>query len=1124
MPLLSFGEVEVTFPHEPYECQKSYMQSVVNALSQRRHAILESPTGTGKTLCLLCASLGWLEYSLAQQQLKRLEQPWDSTSPCGPLNSSNKFDAPLLIFSSRTHAQLNQAVQAFKNTVYSSRRIGVLGSRDQLCSLPEVLNLETNSAKVYQCRLRVSTRTCEYYRNFDASRDKLLDTMKTSKITDIEDLVKFGRENRACAYYLSREVKSDAEILFMPYNYLLDVKIRTLYGIELTNAVVIFDEAHNIEQVCEDAASATLTSAFVASAIEELRVIGEYIFSLTSGGEGDDINGLGGLEGIAQPLGRVNRLDISQPTNDGAAAIGLSSVLTLKGQLLELERLLDGLGDSASTTDTIKPGEYVFELLGQAGITINNHGQIQGLIDQIINASISMDVTKFRRGRGLSHVSEFLQKVFVDNTGGKSSSLLVRQRSASCFRVHVKVEFPSMWNFKEITDVWGRNSISIGDGNSGSGRETKNVCLSYWCLTPGRAMHELLELNVRNIILTSGTLYPITSLQAELGLQSAIVLQNPHVVNSDQIHVAVLPKAPDGGTLNSSFEHRANSAYHRSLGLTLMNLFRVVPGGVLVFFPSYALMKMCLDSWQNSDIYNKFLDSKKIFTEPRDKTQFQQITTSYMEAATNTAGGSVLFSVMRGKASEGLDLADQTSRAVVIVGIAYPPREDPRVKIKMAFLDERRFQVDSIKDLPTGRQWYKLQAWRAVNQAVGRVIRHIHDFGAVFLCDERFASPEARSHLPTWMRSSVCVYDSFGPVLKAASEFFRTAQAKYPTLLKGPMKPSPARRSSTPVGHTAPSRLGLALDGGVLRFPGAAGHIATYVGSLSTSSGVSDFPADYSFEEPLPEGEAESSQTSSQSTKPSTSLLDRIYCNVQQPSLEQTSKRPSSDMSSSKGPNSNDDEAFAARLLKRHQTAKRIKLVKQHLNPETGDSVTTPDYLTAVRTLFSRASMGKENHCFEEFKGALLNYKANGTEAGSSSVERVFAALASLFIPLDAPGLLRDFIVFVRDSDKPKYAELCKGLTGLSVTSGEDTAESSSDAASTSAFTATKEASPPVSCVRCKKSPITDALRAPCGHICCFSCWRIIIEEGNRRCPVCSAFVRRRDLVRLARRKLRLTQ
>lgn len=38
----------------------------------------------------------------------------------------------------------------------------------------------------------------------------------------------------------------------------------------------------------------------------------------------------------------------------------------------------------------------------------------------------------------------------------------------------------------------------------------------------------------------------------------------------------------------------------------------------------------------------------------------------------------------------------------------------------------------------TGEDWYTQQALRAVNQAVGRVIRHRHDFGAIIFCDERF--------------------------------------------------------------------------------------------------------------------------------------------------------------------------------------------------------------------------------------------------------------------------------------------------------------------------------------------------------------------------------------------------
>ena len=51
--------VDVEFPYEAYPCQLDYMSSVIQALQEKKHALLESPTGTGKTLCLLCASLAW---------------------------------------------------------------------------------------------------------------------------------------------------------------------------------------------------------------------------------------------------------------------------------------------------------------------------------------------------------------------------------------------------------------------------------------------------------------------------------------------------------------------------------------------------------------------------------------------------------------------------------------------------------------------------------------------------------------------------------------------------------------------------------------------------------------------------------------------------------------------------------------------------------------------------------------------------------------------------------------------------------------------------------------------------------------------------------------------------------
>ena len=54
--------IEVIFPYEPYHNQIIYMTKVIEALSKGEIAGLESPTGTGKTLCLLCSSLAWLKY------------------------------------------------------------------------------------------------------------------------------------------------------------------------------------------------------------------------------------------------------------------------------------------------------------------------------------------------------------------------------------------------------------------------------------------------------------------------------------------------------------------------------------------------------------------------------------------------------------------------------------------------------------------------------------------------------------------------------------------------------------------------------------------------------------------------------------------------------------------------------------------------------------------------------------------------------------------------------------------------------------------------------------------------------------------------------------------------------
>lgn len=116
--------------------------------------------------------------------------------------------------------------------------------------------------------------------------------------------------------------------------------------------------------------------------------------------------------------------------------------------------------------------------------------------------------------------------------------------------------------------------------------------------------------------------------------------------------------------------------------------------------------------------------------------------------------------------SEGIDFADADARAVVITGIPYPSVYDPKVNLKKKFLDAQK----GPKTL-SGADWYNLEAFRAINQAVGRVIRHKDDFGSVILLDKRFDSPSYCSKLSTWL-PPVSSFKDFKGSISSLETFF----------------------------------------------------------------------------------------------------------------------------------------------------------------------------------------------------------------------------------------------------------------------------------------------------------------------------------------------------------------
>ena len=102
-------------------------------------------------------------------------------------------------------------------------------------------------------------------------------------------------------------------------------------------------------------------------------------------------------------------------------------------------------------------------------------------------------------------------------------------------------------------------------------------------------------------------------------------LENPHVIKPQaQLFVGIFPKGPSGVELTSAYTQRESEAAKIDLGNALINFARLVPQGVLVFFPSYAALKASIVAWEQPasggapSILDRIRRHKRVVVEPRD--------------------------------------------------------------------------------------------------------------------------------------------------------------------------------------------------------------------------------------------------------------------------------------------------------------------------------------------------------------------------------------------------------------------------------------------------------------------------------------------------------------------------
>ncbi|XP_051887107.1 regulator of telomere elongation helicase 1 isoform X2 [Pristis pectinata] len=825
---------------------------------------------------------------------------------------------------------------------------------------------ESNHAKVHMCRAKTSTRTCHFYNNVE---EKSTEREFSESILDVEDLVKSGNKHRVCPYYLARALKQIAEIIFMPYNYLLDPKSRKAHDIDLCGTIVIFDEAHNVEKVCEECASFDLTPYDLASGIEAVNLI------------------------LAEEAKKVQHIEDNTDFNlesvNSGLKMDLSDLAKIKKILLDLENTIDSVELSPDGSGVTKPGSFIFELFAKAQITFQNKSAILEALEQIMTA-LSERGGIFTNTSGLQKLADILQIVFCIDPTEDTAQDTRGLNAAKHYKVHIHPD-NSGNKKKQRTDLW-TSSVTRKEGK----------ILSYWCFCPGYSMAELVRQGVRSIILTSGTLSPLSSFTSEMQIPFPVSLENPHVIDKHQIWIGIVPKGPDGVQLSSAYNKRFSPEYMSSLGKTMVNLCRVVPNGLLVFFPSYPVMEKSLEFWKEEGISNRIEEIKPIFVEVKGKGLFSEVMDAYYDKVNNPkSNGACFCAVCRGKASEGLDFADMNGRGVIVTGLPFPPRMDPRVILKMQFLDEmRRKCIGSVQYL-SGQEWYRQQASRAVNQAIGRVIRHRNDYGAIFLCDHRFTGTEVKSQLPSWLQPYVKVYDNFGHIIRDVSQFFRVAQKVMP-----PPKPKMVTCSAQCSEVNSASS-----------FSGASGQILKKAKILD--SHVPSLKRKHADEPSGEDGMAklciEYERDSASTRKKPTSLLDALE---------------HSEMRADEGISLGEKKAVKMTTTSlKHQSGeqkggrKKITLVNSYgfdvLPPsEKTKAEKAKFFIVAVKEALSKAN-------YEHFTEAMQKYKM------TDDFDAMLSEMTALFTEDSRKNnLLRDFYQFVRPHHKKMFDEACYNLTG----------------------------------------------------------------------------------------------
>ena len=745
---LFIEDIEVYFPYKPYEKQITYMKSIIQTLNKKYSsedidfnalAALESPTGTGKTLCLLCSLLAWVNTK----------------------GKVHKFSGTI-IYSTRTHSQISQAISELNKTCYEPR-IAILSSREFSCANSALKKSLAPSVLDIKCARE--HRNCPFYKNIEYYSNKNFGNI------DIEDILKQGKKKCFCPFYVERMKikKANCDLVFMPYNYIFLKEIRESMDINIKNAILVIDEAHNVTNNCEEAQSLEVNIKDFEEMIIDLKEVYKEISKNKSRLNTPLIDFDKEMEeerkkeeGEEEKEEEINNLNDEKKERSDIYYLRIDCLLKEINLIKNIINSLTNKKEIYSERSIFKNKNYI-EINADEFLSIflNTEEQIkqikqkesknQTVLDTFFNNGYSNKAKE--ENDDYVNISPYITEQNID----KHIFFINKIIKAIMHDYSRRTKLSILHNLlQKIADILEDKNIvnsyvyCLSDEKLPTNHyiHKKVIKLNIFCFNPGIGFKDIINFKPYSIILTSGTLAPFDILEDELKIKFDTTLENEHIIDQSQYKFIIIKGYElynKNFHFNFEYNNRSDIKSIVSLGMTIVHLCESVKyGGILVYFTSFAYLNQCYSVWGENDIISKISAVKTIyFDDKKNKNLIKDF-------KNNKNKNSILLSVFRGTSSEGIDFKDDFARMVICVGVPYANIVEEKVQLKKKYLDEINDKI--IGGRLNGRKWYLNDAISNVNQSLGRVLRHIYDYGILVCIDERYEQKNIKNLFSKWIR------------------------------------------------------------------------------------------------------------------------------------------------------------------------------------------------------------------------------------------------------------------------------------------------------------------------------------------------------------------------------------